>query len=218
MNTESLIPPLWPSRRLWLKFFIGFVYVPLLFSLAPWMLLLFAFSAADVRSLYLILFFLLLVGGPISIGLLLSSGRRGVSAGLVTVIAILIIWFIAGIAIEVFGSIGLTLQSCLVVATSVILLEIMTGDVRSQAEMVGLGIGLAVGLFLVFVNNSLVDPFYYSGEGGSLLFYLYLLTALIWLNALFFPEWVSRKVGWRGVIIWITLISMVFAISFMLMR
>src|SRR6266545_4892230 len=196
------LTPFWPSRRLWLKFFLGFVYVPFLFSLAPWMFILFSFSPADVRSLYLILFFLLLVGGPISIGLLLSPGWRGVGAGLVAVIAIPVIWYIAGIATEGFGSIGFTLQSCLVAATAVILLEIITGDVGGQAEMVGLGIGLAVGLFLVFVNNSLVDPFYYTGNGGLLLFYLYLLTTLVWLNALFFPEWVSRKVGWGGVSVW----------------
>ena len=167
---------------------------------------------------YLVLFFLLFVGGPISIGLLLSPGRRGVGAGLVTVIAIPLIWYIAGIATENIGSIDIDLQLGLVAAGVAILLEMITGDVRGQAERIGLGIGLVVGLLLIFVHNSLVGTSSYIGDDELLSFPLYLPIALVWLNTLFFPEWVSRKVGWGGAIVWIVLISMVFGLSFMLMK
>ena len=85
MNNLSFIPPFWPSSRLSLKFFIGLIYAPLLFVVLFWIL----FGALLVGGYNLVLFFLLLVGGPISIGLLLSPSRRGVGAGLVTAIAVL---------------------------------------------------------------------------------------------------------------------------------
>ena len=135
------------------------------------------------------------MGGPISIELLLSPGWREVRAGLVTVIAIPAIWHFAGIANEAFSFIDNDLQLGLVAATVVILLEKITVDLGGQAEIVGLGIDLAVGLFLVFVNNSLVCPFHYKGNDALMLFSLYPPNALVWLNTLFFPEWVSRKVG-----------------------
>ncbi len=197
-----------------MKFFIGLVYAPLLFVLLYRLFILGLF----LRGLYLALFFLVFVGGPISIGLLLSPGWRGIRAGLVTVFAIPAIWYIAGIATQDVSSIDIDLQLGLVAAGVVILLEIITGDVRGRAEIVGLGIGIAVGLFLVFVNNSLVGPFSYTGNDELLSFHLYLLNALVWLSTLFFPEWVSRKVGWGGFIVWIVIISMVFGLSFMLLR
>jgi len=203
--------PFWPSHRLWLKFFIGFVYVPLLFLLLFRLL----FQAIFLRGFYVALFFLLFVGGPISIGLLLFPGRRGVGAGLVTALALPIIWSLAGILL---GTFGFELLIGLIAATVVILLEIMTGDVRGRAELGGLGIGLAVGLFLVFVSTSLVGPFDYGSGDELLLFSLYLPNALVLPNILFFPEWIARKVGWGGVIVWIVLISMVFGLSFMLMK
>lgn len=214
MNNQTLIPPFCPSPRLWVKFFIGFVYVPLLF------LLLFSliFQAIFLRGLYLVLFFLLFVGGPISIGLLLSPGWRGVRAGLVTVLAIPIIFLLAGILDGTFGFIDYELLIGLIAGTVVILLEIMTGDVGGRAEIVGLGIGLIVGLFLVFVSTSLVGPFYYGSGDELLLFSLYLPNALVLPNILFIPEWVSGKVGWGGVIVWIVLIAIVLGLSFMLMK
>jgi hypothetical protein len=135
-------------------------------------------------------------GGPISIGLLLSPGWRGVIAGLVTVIASPAIWYLAGFADEASGFPDIDLLLGLAAATVVMLLEIITGDVRGQAEIVGLGIGFAVGLFLVLVENPLVGPFHYKGNDALMLFSLYPPNALVWLTTLFFPELVSRKVGW----------------------
>ena len=214
MNNQTLIPPFWPSRRLWVKFFIGFVYVPLLFLLLIRLL----FQAIFLRGLYLALFFLLFVSGPVSIGLLLSPGRRGVKAGLVTVLAIPIVFSLAGILDGTFGFLDYELLIGLIAGTGVILLEIMTGDVGRKVEIVGLGIGLAVGLFLVFVSTSLVGPFYYGSGDELLLFSLYLPNALVLPNILFFPEWISGKVSWGGVIVWIVLTSMVFGLSFIVMR
>ncbi len=70
---QNSLPPLWPPRRLWLKILIGLIYVPLLFDLLIWVLI----PAAFLKGLYSALFFLLLIGGPISIGLLLAPSRRG---------------------------------------------------------------------------------------------------------------------------------------------
>ncbi len=216
MNNISLIPPFWPSGRLLLKFFIGFVYEPLLFLLLFWLF----YRAIFLEGIYLVLFFLLFVVGPISIGLLLSPGWRGIRAGLVTVIANPVLWYIAAIATQDVSSIDhdLQLQLGLVAAGVVILLEIMTGDVGGQAKIVGLGIGIAVGLFLVFLNGYLIGPFHLAGNDALMSFSLYPPNALVWLSALFFPQWVSRQVGWGGAIVWIVLISIVFGLSFMLLK
>jgi hypothetical protein len=214
MTTQLASSAFWPSRRLWVKFFIGLFYAPLLFLLLFWLFI----RAVFLRGLYLASFFLLFVGGPISIGLLLSPGRRGATAGLVTVFAIPIIWSLAGIIYRTFGFRENQLFIGLIAATVVILLEIMTGDVGGRVEIVGLGIGLAVALFLLFVNTSLVGSFIYTGNDELLLFSLYPPNALVWLSALFFPEWVSGKVGRGGIIIWIVLILVVFGLSFTLVK
>ena len=164
------------------------------------------------------LLFLLFVGGPISIGLLLSPSRRGVGAGLVTVIAIPLIWYVAGFVSQYFNFMEVDLLLGLSAGGIAILLEVITGDVRVRAEMVGLGIGLVVGLLPIFVNNSLLGSFHYKGNDALMLLSLGIPNALVWLSTLFFPEWVSRKVGWGGLIVWIVLISIVFGISFMLMK
>jgi hypothetical protein len=214
INTS--LPPFWPSRRLWVKFFLGLIYAPLLFFLLLWLII----PALFLRGLHLVLLCLLFVGGPISIGFLLSPGWRGVRAGLVAVIAIPAIWYLEAIAIEDFGfiNIDIDLQLGLFMATVVVLLEIITGDVRGLTEIVGLGIGFAVGLFLIFVNTSLLGSFTYTGDYGLLLFYLYLLNALVWLNTLFFPEYVSGKVGWGGVVVWIVLVLPVLGLSFAILK
>ena len=216
MTNQSLMTPFWPSRRLWVKSFIGLIYAPLLFLLLFRLFI----QAVFLQGLYLVLFCLIFVGGPISIGLLLLPSRRGVGAGLITAIAIPAIWYFAGAAIDTFSFIDNDLQLgvSLVAATVVALLELTTGDVRGQAQIIGLGIGLAVGLFLVFVDTSLVGPFHYKGNDELMFLSLYPPNALVWLNALFFPEWVSRKVGWGGGIVWIVLTSLVFGLSLMLMK
>ena len=134
------------------------------------------------------------------------------------VIAIPVIWYIAGIATENIGAIDIDLQLGLVATGVAILLEIITGDVGGQAERIGLGIGLMVGLLLIFVHNFLLGTSSYIGDDQLLSFPLYLPNALVWLSTFFFPEWVSGKVGEGGVIVWITLISLVFALSFVLMK
>ena len=213
MNNSSFIPDFWPSGRLWLKFFIGVIYVPLLFALLFWIF----FQALFLRGLYLLLLFLLFVGGPISIGLLLSPDRRGVGAGLIAVITIPLIWYMSGFVSQYFNFIEIDLLLGLAAGGVSILLEMITGDVRVRAEMVGLGIGFAMGLSLIFLNNFLFGSFHYKGNDALMLLSLGIPNALVWLSTLFFPEWASRKVGWGGLIVWIVLISIVFGISFMLM-
>lgn len=206
--------PFWPSRRLWLKFFIGLIYVPLLFDLLIWVLI----PAAFFGGLYLVLFFLLLIGAPISVGLLLVPSRRGIGAGLVALVAIPVIWYFASVVSDATRFIDETMQVGIIAASIVVLIELITRDVREQRELVGLGIGLVAGFLLILANDSLVGPFHYTGDDALMLFSLYVPNALVWLSALFFPEWVSRKVGWGGIIVWAGLVGLVLSASFVLMK
>jgi hypothetical protein len=53
-TTQFAFSGFWPSRRLWLKFFIGLIYVPLLFVLFFWVFLRGLFSPSSDQALYMI--------------------------------------------------------------------------------------------------------------------------------------------------------------------
>lgn len=217
MINQSLIPTFWPSHRLWLKFLIGFIYMPFLFSLVFWTFILFSFSSTSEQGLYLILFFLLLVGGPISIGLMLTPSRRGLGAGLITVVTTPVIWYFASVAYD-NGYLTDNLQLGIVTASMVILLELVSGDVRQRRELIGLGIGLITGLLLVIANTALVGTYFDTGNDVLTFLSFFPPISLVWLSTLFFPEWLSHKVSLGGIIVWIGLILIVFGLSLLLKR
>lgn len=217
MTTQLASPPFWPSRRLWLKFFIGFVYVPLLFALLIWVFVRGLFSPSSEQVLYAIPFALILIGGPISIGLLLSPSWRGAGAGCLAMVSMLLAW-------NLIGYLGLQNQFfgldeshvfAVISGIGIIVFEFIVRDITKQSELIGLGIGIGAGFLISSLFVSLFSPDFSSIFG---IVYWSIQFALVWLSAFFFPEWLSRKVSWGGVVVWIVLVAAVFGLSFTLMK
>jgi hypothetical protein len=136
----------------------------------------------------------------------------------VTLAAIPAIWYLADVVSGAARFMGDGWHVGVIAACMVVLLELITRDVREQRELVGLGVGLAAGFLLILANSSLVGTFHYTGDNALMFFSLYVPNALVWLSALFFPEWFSRKVGWGGVMIWAGLVGLVLGASFAVMK
>jgi hypothetical protein len=227
MSTPQVAsPPFWPSRRLWLKFFIGLMYVPLLFSVLIWLLLRFAFSPMNAQGLYLTLFFLLLLGGPVLAGLLLMPSWRGAGAAFVAMVSTFLVWNGVGhLGIQNLPqSFSEPLSFTLISASGISVLEIIIRDITKRSELGGLGIGIVVGFIisLLFVSSfSPYDPRINIPPDYASIFGLVGWSAqfvISWLTAFLFVELYGGRVGWGGVIVWIALVSSVFGLSFALMK
>ncbi len=218
--------PFWPSRRLWLKFFIGLIYVPLLFSLLVFVFITGLFSPSSNQIQYAILFLVLLISGPAFMGLLLLPSWRGVSAGFLAMVTTLLAWNWIGylgfqnLPEALSESISFTLIS----ASGISVLEFITRDINRRSEVVGWGAGIIAGFLLSFLFVSIFSsyqPKIAIPSGYSSMFGLVgwsIQIAINWISIFFFVDLSGRRVGWGGGIVWAILVGIIFGISFVLMK
>jgi hypothetical protein len=226
INQTSPPPPFWPSRHLWLKFFIGSIYMPILLVLLMWVFFKGLFSPSSEQVLYAIPFVLILIGGPVSVGLMLAPSWRGVGAGLLAIVMMIITWNLIGQAglQNLPPNIGESLGFTLISATGVIALEFIVRDIDKPSKLGELAIGILAGFLLSLLFVSIFSPYSprfdipseYSTEFGIVGWAVQF--SLVWLSAFFFPEWLSRKVGWGGVVVWTALVSATLGLSLALMK
>ncbi|MBI5840499.1 MAG: hypothetical protein HZB19_10385 [Chloroflexi bacterium] len=223
---QNSLPPFWPSRRLWLKFFIGLIYVPLLFSLLIWVFITFSFSPMDMQGRYLTLFFLLLIGGPVSVGLLLAPSWHGAGAGFLALISMLLAWNLAGhLGLRNLPqNVGEAIAYAVLSASGVSVLELIVRDITKRSELLGLGIGVVAGFLVSLLFVSIFSPYHpmiaipsaYSSMFGIVGWSIQV--AINWISVFFFVDLSGRRVGWGGGIVWAALVGIIFAISFALMK
>lgn len=215
--------PFWPSRRLWLKFFIGLIYVPLLFSLLIWVFVRGLFSPSSDQALYIIPFVLILIGGPVSIGVLLLPSWRGIGVGILALVVMILTWNISG---NLFYGVPYLNESfsALTAISGILVFEFATEGVNQRGRLAGLGIGVLLGylLSLLFANRfspydakinlpkRYDDVFFIVGWSISF--------ALVWSSAFMFSEFSRRQVGWGGVLIWATTTVVIFGLSAAIMQ
>lgn len=228
-SDTSRASPFWPSRRLWLKLLLALICSPS-FVVGELLLLAGAFTGGsavnflgfDEISGYLIAFLgiAVMVGGPVLISLSLSLSGRGAGAGLLAVVIMLVTWYFASVANDASRYVNDSLQLALTAGSAIAILELIMGGIRNRHGLAGLGLGLLVGLLLVLANSAVVGPFHYGGPRKNELWILSWSVpfALVWLSSLFFPELLSRRVGWGGVLVWAGLVGLVFGVSLILMK
>lgn len=219
-NNVSPAPPFWPSRRLWVKFFLGFMYVPSLFYLLM-MALVAGLFAYDVREVLLgVLFTTVLLGGPISVGLLLLPSWRGVGAGTLAAVGMVSTWIV--VSRLAYYDVPYWLRDSLPVAltagSGVAIIEVTTRDASRRGEVINLGTGMLIGVLLSIVYVSLVPLYAHSARTNHLVIDWSAYFALVWLSAFFFPEWFARRVSWGGLMVWTGLVALVFGVSLVPMK
>ncbi len=203
MTVQEPSIPSWPSSRLWRKFLISLCLMPAIVALLLQSLLAFTFSAG--APLYLIQLLLIAMGGPIGIAWLLRPSWRTAAGGLTSVVALPLLWYVATMAYEAIGFAKFPMVAALTAAGAAVLLELISGDVRSRLEFIGLATGFAVGLIVMVVYGILIGL---VGRSIAMSTDQYLFanvsmpTALMWTSMFFFPEWMDRKVGRGGLLIW----------------
>ncbi len=207
----------WPSRRLWLKLILAFFLAPS-FPLGFLLLLMGMFAGAigwggsNLNSLEWIALTIMIIG-PVAMALGLTRWLRGLGSGCLSVLMAF-----GCIIIPTFwgGGLGAFFQFSFIISGSQIgVLEIATGDVKSKRELAGLGLGLVPGLLLGTAFSQLTHA-----ESSNLGIKAALLwsipSSLVWVSALVFPELLAKRVGWGGVVVWATLVALIFGLGLVL--
>ena len=137
---------------------------------------------------------LLIFGAPLLLGLYFKANWRGLLSGFLA-----IVWVFA-----VIGSSAVRLIHVpdsifapfliLVVAGAAAILLIVSERVKTKTDFAGLGLGLAIGCLLAFLALYIL-PNRWWGWGP-----ISALPAII-LNAVLFPDLLSRRAGWSSILI-----------------
>ncbi len=220
MSTRTLSGHFWPSSRLWEKFLIGLFFVPALFTMLIWLFVRSAFSSPPEQPLYFWLFMLALIGGPIAVGVSLRWPWRALGGGIALAVALPIIWYGFPRVGTGMHLIDTDPEAGIAAVGIACLLELMAGDANERKGRIGLACGVAVGLLLLSANRWLAGDIHHEGPDNVPLMILswWVPTVLASLSILFFPEWLSRRVGWGGALVWCALVACVLGLSATLLR
>jgi len=172
----------------------------------------FLFGEAPPGSLLLLLALGLgLMGvapGAVLLGFSLTrSWRRGVTTGFLAFLAAVI-----GLGLGWLGW-SVTDQLLLVPAISaatVIMTVILTSAEAFPNRYLGLGMGLTVGPGLSLITSLILKRVF-----GDIDLSPYLqIPPLVWVSAVYFPELVAGRSGWKGFLVWALLILATFGLPF----
>ena len=90
----------------------------------------------------------------------------------------------------------------------IVIMQWVAGKIKSTRELIGMvlailiGISMSIGLAVMIAKTPALNANYLKGGGvESLHFFLPILWT--WLSAVFFPEFLSRRTDWRGLLIWV---------------
>lgn len=145
-----------------------------------------------------------LVVCPTLVGFYLTKSRRGLISGLLGGI----VGTIGIPGLLMFGqALGLGLTAA-VIAT-----VILMGTGVSPRRVWGLFLGLVVGLALS-VTGGLLGRVSFTEDDSIGLSIVWLASPLIWMSAVYFPELLAGRNGWKGVVVWVLLVLASFVSPF----
>jgi hypothetical protein len=219
---------------LWRKSIIAAIYIPFLVNLVIIALI----GGIFGNKLLGFLFFATWVGGPISVGLLLTRSSRGLLAGIAAAVLMPLVWYVGSLdSYQAFAGVlqrtfpltthlalqdifDFSLPLILTAFSGVGIIELITGDVRSSNGIVALVGGLLLGLMLACLYSFLFLVRYaHSPRANDVFAFAWSAHfALVWLNTFFFAELLTRRVGWGGAIVDAALTGLIFGISCLVIR
>jgi hypothetical protein len=155
---------------------------------------------------------IVLSAGPILLSLYFNWNRNGLKNGI-----------LASIILAVCGGIGYYLEGILIpfdspsqnylsgisfvvsASITIIFLLILNGKIKNNVDYTGLILGTVIGfgIWIIFKERFLTDPSFTFINGFFINGSTYAPFVWIWLSAVFFPELFSRRMDWRGVIVYI---------------
>lgn len=236
MDTEQTTP-FWPTPQLWLKSIIATIYTPFLLNL----LFISLIGGMFGNRLLGFFFFVILIGGPISVGLLLARSSQGLIAGIAALVIMSIVPYLGGLLIEdVYQTFAGVLQQTLSFRTRLALqdifdfslplvltafsgvgvIELITGNIRARSGGFALVGGLLLGLILACLYSFLFSVTYAHGPRANDVFTFAWSAhfALVWLSTFFLGELLTRRVGWGGALVGAGWIGIVFGLSYLVIR
>ena len=165
--------------------------------------------------LFLILALTSFLAGPLIFGLYLKPKWGGVGIGFIGLIgefgSLLFLLpsslgLLSLVHIWPFETLGFLLFSCFGGLGGIVIMLLVAGKLRSDQERMGIGLAIVIWIGMS-IGLAAVPAIGASNREGSSVEYLslYLPFLWIWLNAVFFPELLSRRTDWRGIFIWIAI-------------
>ena len=148
---------------------------------------------------------LFILGAPLLLGLYFKPSWRGFLSG-----CLAIVWVLALIGsyyarlIRFPDSLYPTFL-ILIIAGAVAILLIVSKRVKTKTDFAGLGLGLAIGYLLAFLDLYILRDRWLS-QGVAVI-------PAIMLNAVLFPEVLSRRAGWSSVLIVVVMLVITILIA-----
>ena len=163
---------------------------------------------------------ILILGSTLLLGLYLRPGWRGICIGLLGLIDV-----VCGFLFELGMPSGTIVESLpdnsipyliheglsyiFPVVAGIVAILWFAGKIKSTQEWIGLGVGVVVGVVMCIGLATGVGISHLGNTVEYVRFHLPFL--YIWLSAVFFPELLSRRTDWLGLLIWIA-IMLIFTI------
>ena len=226
--------PFWPTPRLWLKSILAAIYLPFLVNL----LVISLIGSMFENRWFVLLFFITWIGGPISIGLLLTRSSSGVVAGIAATFIMSLVWYVGSLLIQdAYQSFAGVLQQTLPTRThlalqdifdftlplvltafsGIAIIELITRDLKGPNGIFALIAGLLSGLILAFLYSFVFSVTYAHGPRANDVFRFAWSAhfALVWLSTFVFGELINRRVGWGSVLAGVGWIGLIFGVSYL---
>lgn len=149
---------------------------------------------------------------------LTRSWRRGLSTGLLSVIAgvvALVIFYLAAGPMDELISSNLAAFLAVLVALSAaaaIATIVMRAGPSQDRAWGGLGIGLLLGLGLAVVHSLLIAPRILQGD--NTVHIAWQVPSMVWVSIVFFSQRTDRRRPWTGLFVWAALEFVSFAMPF----
>ena len=143
----------------------------------------------------------LLVLGPSLLGRYLERDKHGLSSGFLGLIPMLAVivagYFLDLLNIALIRYLFLDLSA----GFGIVVILLVGKIVKLPREIIGLGLGIAVGIAITVGFTVIFNADYFFP----------LPFLWVWLSAVFFPEFLSRRTDWRGLMIWVA-VMLIFTI------
>lgn len=171
---------------------------------------------------------ILTLSSPVFMGAFLArSWRRGITSGLSallvgTILLITssliislpgnVIWdfFAENVAAELYFSTATGITAVMVITPLILML--MSTWVPPIRRVDGLGLGLIMGLGFSVASGFVLGRNLFAGD--NVFHFIWQVPPLVWVSAVYFPELMAGRSGWKGFLVWALLILASFGLPF----